>query len=131
MSNCSINSQKINKWTLSVHFSYSWPTLCNPMHCSMPGLLSITNSWSLLKLMSIESMMPSIQPSHPLSTPSPSALNLSQYWVFYNESALRIKWPKYWRFSISPSSEYSALISFRIDWFDRLTKNAYAVLTVC
>ena len=63
-----------------------------------------------------------IQPSHPLSSPSPPAFNLSQCQVFSNESALRIRWPQYWSFSfsISPSSEYSRLISFRVDWLDFL-----------
>ena len=63
-----------------------------------------------------------IWPSHPLSSPSPSAFNLSQYQVFSNVSTLDIRWPKYWsfNFSISPSNEYSRLISFRIDWFDLL-----------
>ena len=62
-----------------------------------------------------------IQPSHPLSSPSPPALNLSQHQGL-NESVLRIRWPKYWSFSfnISPSNEYSALIPFGIDWFDLL-----------
>ena len=59
-----------------------------------------------------------IQPSHPLSTPSPPAFNLFQIRVFSSESALCIRWPKYWSFSISPSNEFSGLISFRIDWFD-------------
>ena len=63
-----------------------------------------------------------IQASRPLSPPSPPALNLSQLRVFSNESALRIRWTKYWSFSssISPSNKYSGLISFRIDWFDLL-----------
>ena len=81
--------------------------------------LSITNSQSLPKLMSIESVMPSnhlILCHHLLLLPSifPSIR------VFSNESAFRIRWPKYWSFSfsISPSNEYSGLISFRIDWFD-------------
>ena len=60
-----------------------------------------------------------IQPSHPLLSPSP-ALNLSPHRVFSNQSALRIRWPKYWSFSISPSNEYSGLISFRMDWLDHL-----------
>ena len=50
--------------------------------------------------------------------PSPPALSLSQHWVFSNELSLYIRWPKYWRVSISPSNEYSGLSSFRIDWFD-------------
>ena len=80
--------------------------------------LSITNSWSLLKLMSMESVMPSkyLILCHPLLLPSvfPSIR------VFSNESALCIRWPKYWSFSfsISPSYKYSGLISFRIDWLD-------------
>ena len=82
--------------------------------------LSITNSWSLLRLMLIESVMPSnhLILSHPLLLPSifPSIK------VFSNESALCTRWPKDWsfRFSISPSSEYSGLISFRMDWLDLL-----------
>ena len=82
--------------------------------------LSITNSWSLLKLMSIELVMPSnhLILCHPLLPPS----IFPSIGVFSNESALRIRWPKYWRFSfsISPSNEYSGLISFRMDWLDHL-----------
>ena len=61
----------------------------------------------------------SIQPSHPLSSPFPPALNLSQHQGLFHESVLHIKWPKCWSFSfsISPSNEYSGLISFRMDWF--------------
>ena len=90
------------------------------MDCSTPGLPVHPNSWSLLKLMSIESVMPSIHLilCCPLFPPSvfPSIR------VFSSESLLRIRWPKYWNFSfnISPSSEYSGLISFRIEWFDLL-----------
>ena len=64
-----------------------------------------------------------VQPFHPLSSPSPPAFNLSSIRVFFNESVLCIRWPKYWSFSfsISPSNECSELISFRIDWFDLLT----------
>ena len=82
--------------------------------------LSITNSWSLLKPMSIKSVMPSnhLILCHPLLLPSmfPSVR------VSFNESVLCIGWPKYWSFSfnISPSNEYSGLISFRIDWLDLL-----------
>ena len=82
--------------------------------------LSITNSWSLLKLMSIESVMPSnhLILCHPLLLPSifPSIR------VFSNESVLRIRWPKDWSFSfsISPSNEHSGLISFKMDWLDLL-----------
>ena len=83
--------------------------------------LSITNSQSLLKLMSIESVMPSnhLVFCHPLLI-MPSVFPSIR--VFSNESFLLIRWPKYWSFSftISPSNEYSGLISFRIDWFDLL-----------
>ena len=80
--------------------------------------LSITNSRSLLKLMSIDA----IQPSHPLLSPSPPAFSLSHIRVFSNESVLLIRWPKNWSlsFSINPSNEYSGLISFRMDWLDLL-----------
>ena len=63
-----------------------------------------------------------IQPSHPLSSPSPPALNLSQHQGLSNELALRIRWPKYWSFSfnISPSNEQPGLISLRMDWLDLL-----------
>ena len=82
---------------------------------------SVTNSQSLLKLMSIESVMP----SNHLILCRPLLLPLSIFpsiRVFSNESALHIRWPKYWNFSfnISPSNEYSQLISFRIDWLDLL-----------
>ena len=78
--------------------------------------LSITNFWSLLKLMSLKSVIPYNHLSHPLS-PSP-AFSLSQHQGLF--SALCIKWPKYWSFSfsISPSSESSGLLSFRMDWLD-------------
>jgi len=81
--------------------------------------LCITNFWSLLKLMSIESVMPSnhLILCHPLLLLPSIFPTIS---VFFNESLLCIRWPKYWSFSISPSSEYSGLISFRIDWLDLL-----------
>ena len=83
--------------------------------------LCITNSWNLLKLMSIEQVMPSYQLifCHLLLLPSSIFPNIR---FFSNESFLHIRWPKYWsfNFSISTSSEYSGLISFRVDWFDLL-----------
>ena len=90
------------------------------MNCSTPGFPVLPISWSLLKLMSIESVMlsnhlilccPLVPPSIFLSTR-----------VFPKESVLPIRWPKYWSFSfsISPSNEYSELISFRMNWFDLL-----------
>ena len=95
-------------------FATPWTAAC---HAS----LSITYSPSLLKLMSIESVMPSnhLILCHPLLLPSSI---FSQIRVFSNESVLPIRWPKYYSFSfsISPSNEYSGLISSRIDWFDLL-----------
>ena len=89
-----------------------------PWTAGCQASLSITNPQSLLKLMSIESVMPSnhLILCHPLLPPS----IFHSIRVFSNESVLHIKWPKYWSFSfsISPSNEYSGLISFRIDWLD-------------
>ena len=94
------------------------PLFATPWAAACQASLSFTISQSLLKLLSIELMMPS---NHlilccPLLLPSifPSIT------VFSSESALRIRWPKYWSISISPSSEYSGLISFRMDWLDLL-----------
>ena len=91
------------------------------MDCSTPGfpvhhqLLDYTQTHDYC-------VSEAIQPSQPLSSPSPPAFNLSRIRVFSNESALHIRWPKYWSFSfnIGPSNEYSGLISFRMDWMDLL-----------
>ena len=80
--------------------------------------LSFTISQSLLNLISVELVMPS-SCLILCCPPSPPAFNLSQHQGFSNESALCIRWPKYWSFSISPSNEYSGLIS-KMDWFDLL-----------
>ena len=106
----------------SVQFSsvaQSCPTLCNPWTTSCQVSLTIINSQSLLKLMSIESVMQSshLILCHPLLL-LPSIFPSIR--VFSSESALRIRWPKYWSFSfnISPSNEHPGLISFRMDWLD-------------
>ena len=88
-----------------------------PWTAAHQASLSFTISPSLLKLMSIESVI-TIQPSHPLSSPSPLAFSHSQHQGL--ELVLQIRWPKYWRFSFSPSNECSGLISFRVNWFDFL-----------
>ena len=95
--------------------------LSDPMDCSSQAFLSITNSRSLPKLMSIESVMPS---SH-LILSCPLLLLLSIFpsiRVFSSQSALHIRWSKYWSFSfnISPSNQHPGLISFRMDWLDLL-----------
>ena len=96
------------------HFTTPWTAACQ-------ASLIISNSWSLLKLMSIELVMPSIHLTLccpflllPLIFPSIR--------VFSNESVIRIRWPKYWSFSfsINPSNEHPGLISFRMDWLDLL-----------
>ena len=100
----------------------SCPTLCDPMDCSMPGfpvhhqLLESTQTH-------VHRVSDAIQPSHPLSSPSPPAFNPSQHQGLSSESVLHIRRPKYWSFSFSISSfnEYSGLISFRINWLDLLS----------
>ena len=98
-----------------------WPTLCNPWTAAYQASVFITKSWSLLKLMSTELVMPSnyLILCHPLLLPP---LIFPSIRDFSNESALSIRWPKYWSFSfnISPSNEHSGLISFRMDWLDLL-----------
>ena len=90
------------------------PTLCDPMGCSTSVSSFFIISWSLLRFMSIESVMLSNHLFHPLPSPLllPSIFPSNR--GFYNESALRIRWPKCWSFSICPSHEYSGLISFRL-----------------
>ena len=95
-------------------FAASWTAVCQ-------ASLSIASSWSLLKVLSIESVMPSshLILCHPLLLLPPIPPRIR---VFSNESTLRVRWPKYWSFSfkISPSNEHPGLISFRMDWLDLL-----------
>ena len=100
--------------------SQSCPTLCDPMGCSTPGLPVHHQLPELLKLTSIESVVPSshLILCHPLLLPPiPPSIR-----IFSNESALLMRWSKYWRFSFSiiPSKEIPGLISFRMDWLDLL-----------
>ena len=99
-------------------------TLCNPMNSSMPGL-PVHHQLPGSTQTQVHWIGDAIQPSHPLSSPYPPALNLSQHqglfkWVSSSLMTLAIRWPKYWSFSfnISPSNEYPGLISFRTDWLD-------------
>ena len=107
------NSQE-KKWKNEV--AQLCPTLWDPMDGSTPGL-PVHHHLPEFTQTHVHWFGDAIQPSHPLSSPSPPAFR-----VFSNESALWVRWPKYWSFSfsISPSSEYSGLISFRTDWFDLL-----------
>ena len=107
-------------WHQSVSsVAQSCPPLCDSMDCSMTGL-SVHHQLELAQT-HVHRVSDTIQPSHPLPSPSP-AFNFPNTRVFSNESVLHIQWPKFWGFSlnISLSNECSGLISFRIDWFDPL-----------
>ena len=97
----------------------SCPILCDPTDCSMPDF-PVHHQFLELAQTHVHWVGDAIQPSHPLSSPSSTPFNLSQIRVFSNGSVLHIRWPKYWSFSISPSNEYSGLISFRMYWLDLL-----------
>ena len=108
----------------SVQFSsvaQSCRTLCNPMNRSTPGL-PVHHQLPEFTQTHAHRVGDAIQPSHPLSSPSPPAPNPSKHQGLFPESTLRTRWPKYWSISlsISPSSEHPGLISFRIDWLDLL-----------
>ena len=107
-------------WLPSVQFSsvtQSCPTLYDHMNCSMPGL-PVYHQLPESTQTHVHCVGDAIQPFHHLLSPSPPALNLSHHHGLFSESALCIRWPKYWCFSfnISPSKEYPGLISFRMDW---------------
>ena len=99
----------------------SCPTLCDPMNHSTPGL-PVHYQLPEFAQTHVHRLSDAIQPSHPLSSPSPPAFNLSHHQGLFQWSVLCIRWPKCWSFSfsISPFSEYSGLISFRMDWLDLL-----------
>ena len=99
----------------------SCPILCDPMNCSTPGL-PVHHQLPEFTQTHVPWVGDAIQPSHPLLSPSPPALNISQNQGLSNESILCIRWPKYWSFSfnISPSNEHPELICFRLDWLDLL-----------
>ena len=113
-----INLMALNSFSVQL---LSRVQLCDSMDSSTPGfpvhhqLLEPTQTH-------VHRVGETIQPSYPLSSPSPPTFNFSSISVFSNESVLHIRWPNYWSFSfsLSPSSEYSGLISFRMDWFDLL-----------
>ena len=99
----------------------SCPTLCDPMNCSMPGL-PVHHQLPEFTQTHVHQVGDAIQPSHPLSSPSPPAPNHVSIRVFSNESTLPMRWPKFWSFSfsISPSNEHPGLIYFKMDWLDLL-----------
>ena len=109
---------------MSIQFSsvpQSCPTLCDPMNRSTPGL-PVHHHLPEFTQTHVHRVGDAIQPSHPLSSPSPPAPNPSQHQSLFNESTLRMRWPKYWSFSfiIIPSKEHPGLISFRMDWLELL-----------
>ena len=109
---------------VSVQFSsvaQSCPILCDPMNCNTP-FLPVHHQLPEFTQTHVHRVDDAIQPSHPLSSPSPPAPNPSQHQSLFNESILRMRWPKYWTFSFSiiPSKEIPGLISFRMDWLDLL-----------
>ena len=108
-------------WPFSSVQSFSCVWCCNPRNHSTSGL-PIHHQLPESTQTHVHWVSDAIQPSHPLSSPSPLAFNLSQHQGLLNESVLRIRWPKYWSFSfnISPSNEHPGLISFRMDWLDLL-----------
>ena len=108
----------------SVQFSsvsQSCPTQCDPINHSTPGL-PVHHQLPEFTQTHVHRVGDAIQPSHPLSSPSPPAPNPPSIRVFSSESTLHMRWPKYWSFSfsISPSNEHPGLISFRMDWLDLL-----------
>ena len=94
-------------------------TLCDPINCNTPGL-PVHHQLPEFTQIHNHRVSDAIQPSHPLLSPSPLPPIPPSIRVFSNESTLRLRWPKYWSFSISPSNEYPGLISFRMDWLDLL-----------
>ena len=101
---------------LFISVAQSCLTLCDPMDCSTPDL-PVRHQLLELAQTHVHRVSDAIQSSHPLSSPSPAAFNLSQHQGLSSESVLHITWPNFWsfNFSISPSKEYSGLISFRMD----------------
>ena len=108
-------------WIQFISVAQSCPTLCDPMNLSTPGL-PVHHQLPEFTQTHVHQVSDANQPSHPLLSAFPPALIFPSIRVFSSESVLHTKWLKYWSFSfsISPSNEYSGLISFRIDWFDRL-----------
>ena len=126
---CVIRKRFRKDWNFSFPFipissvTHSWPTLCDPMDCSTPAL-PVHHHLLELAQTHVHGVGDAIQPSHPLSSPTPTAFNFPSIRVFSNESVLCMRWSKYWSLNICPSNELSGLISFRIDWFDHFTVQA-------
>ena len=122
-------------WLLGfISSAFQWClTLFNPMDCTTPGL-PVHHQLLELTQTHVHWVGDAIQPSYPLLSPSPPpSILFPSIRVFSNESVLHIRWPKYWSFSfsISPSSEYSGLISIRMDWLDLLARLYKEIKTKC
>ena len=141
----SVSSASCTHSAIPIQFSsvtQSRLTLCDPMNHSTPGL-HVHHQLPESTQTHVHWVGDAIQPSHPLLSPSPPALIFPSIRVFSNESALRIRWPKYWSFSfnISLSNEHPGLISFRMDWLDLLAIHGtlksfycaviYAITAIC
>jgi len=123
---CVFESNSFSWWIVLILFSSGQSLSCvrlfvTPKDCSTPGL-PVHHQLLEFTQTHVHWVGDAIQPSHPLSFPTPSAFNPCQHQVFSNESVLSIRWPNYWSFgfSISPFNGYSGLISFRKDWLDLL-----------
>ena len=120
---CTIQQGLISYLLYCCYYSIakSSPILCNPVDCSTPGFPVLYCPLEFAQI-DVHQVSDTIQPSHLLSSASPSPLIFSSSRVFSSEAALHIRWPNYQslNFSISPSNEYSGLISFRLDWFNLL-----------
>ena len=112
-------------------FAQSCPTLCNPMDCSTPGL-PVHHQLLVFIQTHVHWVGDAIQLSHPLLSPSPPHFNLSQHQGLFQWASSSSRWPKYWSFSfsISPSSEYSGLISFRISLQSKGLSRIFSSTTV-
>ena len=111
------------KYQISQFSSVTWshPTLCNPMDCTTPGL-SVHHQLPEFTQTHVHCVSDAMQPSHPLSSPSPPSFNPCLHQGLFSKTVLHIRWPKYWSFSFNfrSSNEYSGLISSRMDWLDLL-----------
>ena len=114
----------------SVQFSHSvCPTLCNPMDCSIPGF-PVHHQLSELAQTHVHWVDDAIQPSHPLSSPSPLAFKLSHIRVFSNESVIYIRWPKYWSFSFSISPYMNIQDWLPLELTNFISKELTSVFTI-
>ena len=109
----------LQTWVQFSSVAQSCPTLCDPMDCSTPDF-HVHYQLPELTQTHFHWVGDAIQPSHPLSPPSPPAFNFPSIRIFNSESVLHIRWSKYWSFSFSISPSNEGLISFRMDWLDLL-----------